>query len=195
MDSRVVKKIVARAATEVNGVGDAPIDLVICNAGINKTYAQGIAELDLPTLKHEFDVNTFGPIRTIQATLPRLRDGSKIVMISTWRPEVGAARRNYGYQMSKVALNQLQFLLSDELAERGISTVVLSPGPMDTELLREVVEAGHANLTPDMAQNPLDVARDLLVQIDALEPETTGRWLFRTGASMTDRARGPVFGH
>jgi NAD(P)-dependent dehydrogenase (short-subunit alcohol dehydrogenase family) len=176
-------------------VGSEPIDLVICNAGINKTYAQGIAELDLPTLGYEFDVNTFGPIRTIQAVLPRLQPGAKIVLISTWRPEVGAARRNYGYQMSKVALNQLQFLLADELAGRGISTVVLSPGPMDTELLREVVEAGHANLTPDMAQDPLDVARDLLVQIDALTPETTGRWLFRTGDSMTDKARGPVFGH
>jgi NAD(P)-dependent dehydrogenase (short-subunit alcohol dehydrogenase family) len=185
----------ASVARLAEAVGDEPIDLVIANAGINKTYAQGIAELDLPTLKEEFDVNTFGPIRTIQAVLPRLQPGARIAVISTWRPEVGAARRNYGYQMSKVALNQMQFLLADELAERGISTVVLSPGPMNTKLLREVVEAGHANLTADQAQNPLDVARDLLVHIDALDAETSGRWLFRTGDSMTDRARGPVFGH
>jgi NAD(P)-dependent dehydrogenase (short-subunit alcohol dehydrogenase family) len=185
----------ASVAKLASAVGSEPIDLVIANAGINKTYAQGIAELDLPTLTEEFDVNTFGPIRTIQAVLPRLQRGAKIALISTWRPEVGAARRNYGYQMSKVALNQLQFLLADELADRGISTVVLSPGPMNTKLLREVVEAGHANLTADQAQNPLDVARDLLVHIDALDPATTGRWIFRTGDSMTDKARGPVFGH
>jgi NAD(P)-dependent dehydrogenase (short-subunit alcohol dehydrogenase family) len=177
------------------GLGPEPIDIVVCNAGVNKSYASSIEELDVDVLKAEFEVNTFGVVRTIQAVLPNLREGAKIGLISTWRPGVGAARRNYGYQMSKVATNQLGFLIADDLRERGIATIILSPGPMDTELLREVVESGHANLRPGQAQDPLDVARDLLARLDELTPETSGSWRFRAGDDMGAIATSAVYGH
>ena len=66
---------------------------------------------------------------------------------------------------------------------------------MDTELLREVMDAGHANLRPGQAQDPLDVARELVVLIDALTPETSGAWLFRNGESMHEIASSRVWGH
>jgi NAD(P)-dependent dehydrogenase (short-subunit alcohol dehydrogenase family) len=173
--------------------GAEPIDLVVCNAGINVTYAQGIEEIDTISLMSEFAVNTVGPVRTLQAVLPRLREGSKVALISTYRPGVGLAKRNYGYQSSKMAMNQLGYILADELAERGIVTVILSPGPMDTDLLREIIGAGHANLTPAQAQDPLDVAHDLLAQLDGLTPEDAGSWLFRSGERLTLPTA--VFGH
>lgn len=174
-------------------VGTEPIDVVICNAGINITYAQGIADIDTHALMSEFAVNTVGPLRTIQAVLPLLREGSKVALISTYRPGVGLAKRNYGYQASKMAMNQLAYVLADELAEQGVMTVVLSPGPMDTELLREIVDAGHANLKPGQAQEPADVARDLVARLDGLAPESSGSWLFRTGEPLTLPTS--VFGH
>jgi NAD(P)-dependent dehydrogenase (short-subunit alcohol dehydrogenase family) len=178
-----------------DAIGSEPLDVVICNAGVNLTYAAGIEVLDVAALTREFGVNTFGAIRTVQAALPRLREGSKIALISTWRPGVGAAKRNYGYQMSKVATNQFAFLLADDLAPHGIATILLSPGPMDTALLREVAEAGHANLDPSQAQDPADVARDLIGHIDALTLETTGSWLFRSGEPMGELATSAVYGH
>ncbi len=165
-----------------NAVGAEPIDLVICNAGINVTYAQGIDDLDVPALKSEFDVNTFGPIRTIKGVLGNLREGSKVALISTYRPGVGVAKRNYGYQMSKIATNQFAYVLADELATRGVATIVLSPGPMETRLLREIVDAGHANIAA--GHDPLDVARDLLERLDELTVDNTGAWLFRTGERL-----------
>lgn len=176
-------------------VGPDAIDVVICNAGINLSYACGIGDLDLGTLKREFEVNTFGPVRTVRALLPRLRKGSKIAIVSTWRPGLGAASRNYGYQMSKVAANQLAFLLADELKTRGIATILLSPGPMDTQLLRDVVASGHAKVRLDQAQAPLDVARDLVGLVDALSLERSGSWLFRTGEDMGATATRLVHGH
>lgn len=178
-----------------SALGPEPIDVVICNAGVNHSFASGIEDLDLGVLSEEFEVNTFGQVRTIKAVLPKLGLGAKIALISTWRPGVGAASRNYGYQMSKVATNQLSFLLADELAPLGISTLLLSPGPMDTELLREVVDAGHANLRPGQAQDPLDVARDLVGLIDSHDGESSGAWLFRTGESMHEIASSKVWGH
>ena len=182
------------AVARLADVADAePIDVVICNAGINVTYAQGIAEIDAEALMSEFSVNAVGPIRTIQAVLPRLREGAKVALISTYRPGVGLAKRNYGYQSSKMAMNQIAYVLADELAERGVMTVVLSPGPMDTDLMREILGKGFANLSPSQVQDPLDVARDIVARIDELTPETAGSWLFRTGEPLTLPTA--VFGH
>jgi NAD(P)-dependent dehydrogenase (short-subunit alcohol dehydrogenase family) len=177
------------------GLAGRPLDVVVCNAGVNFTYASGVEDLDVETLRSEFDVNTFGVVRTVQGALPSLHEGSKVGIISTWRPGVGAARRNYGYQMSKMAATQFGFLLADDLAARGVATIVLSPGPMDTALLREVIEAGHANLTADQAQDPFDVARNLLDRIDDLTAETSGTWRFRTGEDMGAIASSAVWGH
>ncbi len=171
------------------------LDVVIANAGVNVTYASGIEELDLPTLRSEFEVNTFGVVRTVQGTLPSLGPGAKIALISTWRPGAGAASRNYGYQMSKVATNQLSFLLADELAGREISTILLSPGPMETELLARVVKSGHANLRPGQASDPQEVGAELLERIDELTPQDSGAWVFRSGESMGAIATSVVFGH
>jgi NAD(P)-dependent dehydrogenase (short-subunit alcohol dehydrogenase family) len=176
-------------------LAEAVLDVVVCNAGVNFSYAAGIDDLDVAMLRSEFEVNTFGVVRTIQGVLPSLGDGAKVAFVSTWRPGVGAARKNYGYQMSKVAMNQFQHLLADELRERGVATLLLSPGPMNTQLLRDVVESGNANIALDQAGKPDDVARDLAARIDDLSPETSGSWQFRTGEDMGAVPRGPVYGH
>jgi hypothetical protein len=66
---------------------------------------------------------------------------------------------------------------------------------MDTELLRTVVDAGHANLGPGQAQSPDTVARDVLDRISELTIEHSGDWLFRTGESMAKIATSTVYGH
>jgi NAD(P)-dependent dehydrogenase (short-subunit alcohol dehydrogenase family) len=175
------------------GAGNDPLDLVVCNAGVNLTHAQAIAELDLDQVREEYEINTVGPLRTIQAALPLLRAGSKIALISTYRPGVGVARRNYGYQASKMATNQIGRILADELADRGILTVMLSPGPMNTELMQSALATGLVSVAPDLLSEPLDVARDLLVRLDSLTPDDSGSWLFRTGEPLIVPTR--VFGH
>ena len=102
------------------GIGSEPIDVVLANAGVNHSFAADIEQLDLDVLQQEFAINTFGVVRTVKAVLPNLHEGSKIAVISTWRPGVGAASRNYGYQMSKVATNQLAFLLAESCGARHL---------------------------------------------------------------------------
>ena len=41
-----------------------------------------------------------------------VREGSKVALISTYRPGVGVAKRNYGYQASKMAMNQVGYVLA-----------------------------------------------------------------------------------
>jgi NAD(P)-dependent dehydrogenase (short-subunit alcohol dehydrogenase family) len=75
-------------------IGGRALDVVIANAGVNWSFASGIEELDVALLRSEFEVNTFGVVRTVQAALPSMGEGGKIAIISTWRPGGGAARRN-----------------------------------------------------------------------------------------------------
>jgi NAD(P)-dependent dehydrogenase (short-subunit alcohol dehydrogenase family) len=173
--------------------GNQRIDLVICNAGTNLTHAQALPELDTSLVLREFEVNAIGPLRTIQAVLPCIGIGSKVCFISTYRPGMGAAKRNYGYQASKMALNQLAIVAADELAERGAITVVLSPGPMDTALMNDALGAGLVSVSRSSLQDPRDVARELVERLEQLTPADSGAWFYRTGEPLSVPTR--VFGH
>jgi NAD(P)-dependent dehydrogenase (short-subunit alcohol dehydrogenase family) len=106
---------------------------------------------------------------------------------------MGAAKRNYGYQASKMALNQLAIVLADELAERGAITVVLSPGPMDTALMNDVLGAGLVNVGRRSLQDPRDVAGELVERLEQMTAADSGAWLYRTGEPLSVPTR--VFGH
>jgi NAD(P)-dependent dehydrogenase (short-subunit alcohol dehydrogenase family) len=174
-------------------LGDQPIDVLICNAGVNLTHKQDLAELDTDLVRQEFEVNAIGPLRTVRAALPHLAAGSKVCLISTYRPGKGAAKRNYGYQASKMAMNQLAVVLADELADRGVITVVLSPGPMDTDLMNEVLGEGLVRVDRRALQEPRVVARDIIQRLAELSPADSGSWMYRTGERLSVPTR--IFGH
>jgi NAD(P)-dependent dehydrogenase (short-subunit alcohol dehydrogenase family) len=174
-------------------LGDQPIDLLICNAGVNLTHKQDLAQLDTDLVRQEFEVNAIGPLRTVRAALPHLGAGSKVCLISTYRPGMGAAKRNYGYQASKMAMNQLAVVLADELAERGVITVVLSPGPMNTDLMNEVLGEGLVRVDRSALQEPRVVARDIIERLAELSPADSGSWMYRTGERLSVPTR--IFGH
>src|SRR4051812_46799942 len=63
--------------------GDAPIDALINNAGVNSP-GKRLAGLQVPELEAVLRVNALGPLFVTKALLPRLRAGSqkKIINIS-----------------------------------------------------------------------------------------------------------------
>lgn len=124
-----------------------PIDVLIANAGVLRGYQDGISDLNSHDLTHMFDVNVIGVVRTIQACLPMLRQSKKpkIICISS---KVGSISDNqsgkaYGYRSSKTALNMINKSLSIELKDQGITSIVLHPGWVQTDMGGE-----NAPLTP-----------------------------------------------
>jgi NAD(P)-dependent dehydrogenase (short-subunit alcohol dehydrogenase family) len=80
-----------------------------------------------------FAVNVRAPFFLVQEALERLRDGSRIVNVSsavtrTAYPEVIA------YALTKGALNTLTLTLAQELGPRGITVNAVSPGTIDTDV-------------------------------------------------------------
>jgi NAD(P)-dependent dehydrogenase (short-subunit alcohol dehydrogenase family) len=172
-------------------VGDEPLDLVICNAGVNASFdADGIEDTDMESVRQELDVNAIGVARTVSSLLSAVRDGGTIALITSGASAPGREKRGgYGYKMSKAALNMFGHVLADELRPRGISVLLVSPGPVDTDLLRAVFGSGRTHFDPAEAPSPEESARTMLSLIARASPELSGCWLDHTGGLIVD-ARG-----
>jgi short-subunit dehydrogenase len=90
-----------------------------------------VADLRADDLRYVFEVNTIGPLNSVQAALPRMGRGGRIINVSSVVgrraiPKVG------GYCASKFALNALSEALRVELANRGVSVTSVYPGTTRT---------------------------------------------------------------
>jgi NAD(P)-dependent dehydrogenase (short-subunit alcohol dehydrogenase family) len=158
------------------------VDAIISNAAVNHTFAQDFADLELDQVAEEYAVNVVGAARAIRALLPGLRPGARILVVSGGglvAPGRVASLGNYGYRMSKAALNAFGFLLAEELRPRGVAVLVVNPGVMDTDMHRSVLAAGRGNPSPGVS--PVDAAREVVARLDELDLASTGSWLNRSG--------------
>src|SRR5258708_4230793 len=75
----------ASVAAFARAVGDAPIDLVINNAGVYGNPRQRLQDFDYEAASRTFEINALGALRVSQAFLPHLRRGTgkKIAHLSS----------------------------------------------------------------------------------------------------------------
>ena len=123
-DRGSVEAMVGRTVEEFGS-----LDVLVNNAGIG--LSGRISELRPDDVRYVFEVNTLGPLNSIQAALPRMGRGGRIINVSSVVgkraiPKVG------GYCASKFALNALSDALRVELAERGVSVTSVYPGTTRT---------------------------------------------------------------
>ena len=116
-------------------VGARKLDLLINNAGIY--LSQSLENLSYDAIKKQFEVNTLGPIRVVEALLGNLDKGSKIAMISSRMGSIddNTSGGSYGYRMSKGALNVASKSLAVDLKGREISVAILHPGYVQTKMV------------------------------------------------------------
>ena len=123
-DKGSVEGMVDRAMDEFGRV-----DILVNNAGVG--LSGRVAELRPEDLRYVFEVNTVGPLVCAQAALPRMREGGRIINVSSVVgkraiPKVG------GYCATKFALNALSDALRVEIATRGITVTSVYPGTTRT---------------------------------------------------------------
>lgn len=159
-----------RLAAELGG---APIDLLVHNAGILRH--EGLESLDADSIRAQFETNALAPLRLTAALLPALHEGSKVAFITSLMGSSGdnTSGGAYGYRMSKAALNVAAVSLARDLAGRRIWVGILHPGFVRTDM------TGHNGNV-----EPAESVRGLLARIDALGPETTGRFFHQTGREL-----------
>lgn len=118
------------AATGTDG-----IDVLLNVAGVVGGEKQGLNDQAWNEWQDAFNVMTMGPLRVLQAFLPRMSEGSKVINItsqlaaSTW-PYGGY----YAYGAAKAGLNRVMRSVAIDLKDRGITVGVVHPGWVQTDM-------------------------------------------------------------
>ncbi|GBF75982.1 short-chain dehydrogenase [Paenibacillus sp. 598K] len=115
----------------VQRTGSPQLDILVNNAGIGTSSAiEATSEQELDDL---FAVNVKAPFFLVQQSLERIRDGGRIVNISSGVTRI-AFPHIMAYNMTKGALNTFTLHLASLLGARGITVNAVLPGIIDTEL-------------------------------------------------------------
>ena len=107
------------------------LDILVNNAGIAKQ--QPIADVTPEWFDRIVAVNAKAPFFVIKHGLGRMRDGGRIINISSGVTRI-AFPADTPYAMSKGALNILTLALAKELGPRGITVNTVAPGIVETEM-------------------------------------------------------------
>lgn len=111
--------------------GSPAIDLLVNNAGLGKRAP--IEEVTPEDFDRILQVNLKSPFFIIQKTLPFLRDGGRIVNVSSMGTRV-AYPAMATYAPSKAGLEALTTLLAAHLGPRGITVNSVLPGATATDM-------------------------------------------------------------
>ncbi|WFU91340.1 SDR family oxidoreductase (plasmid) [Rhizobium sp. CC1099] len=110
------------------------VDVVINSAGILKLAK--IAEYDDKTFDQSMAINVKGTFNACREAARRLRDGGRIINITT--SVIGVRLPTYGiYCATKAAVEAITQILAQEMRGRGITVNAVAPGPVATELFLE----------------------------------------------------------
>ena len=108
------------------------LDMLVNNAG--QMSPMLTADVDEEKFDRLFAINVRGVLNGCKLAAKRLRDGGRIVNIST--SVIGMSPPGYGpYCATKAAVEALTRSLCKEMGQRGIRVNTVAPGPTETELL------------------------------------------------------------
>ena len=143
------------------------IDVLYNVAGIYK-FESGkvdINDTDIDDCLSMFDVNALGVIRVCKTLWPLFQKGSLVVNISSEAGSIGGMRRKqeYGYSMSKAALNMGSKILSNALWERGGRVFIVHPGWMRTDM------GGPASFKSDRSVSAETSAENIMNLVSAID--------------------------
>jgi NAD(P)-dependent dehydrogenase (short-subunit alcohol dehydrogenase family) len=160
----------ASVGTLAKALAGRSIDILINNAGIHRS--DSFDRLDWKGIREQFETNTLAPIRVTHALRPNLGKGAKVAIVTSRSGSIGdnGSSGNYGYRMSKAAVNMAGVNLALDLKPRGVAVAILHPGMVNTDM----------GSSPQ-AISPALSAERLMARIDELTPETGGRFLHAEG--------------
>ncbi len=155
-------------------LADSKIDVMIHNAGIAEN--NNLKNISAESLRRQFEVNAVGPLLFIQSMLKNLKNGSKVILITSRMGSIedNTSGGSYGYRMSKVALCMAGKSLSIDLKSYGISVALLHPGLVRTRMT-------------GFTQNGISTEQSaigLIKNIDSLSLKTSGNFWHANGDQL-----------
>ena len=116
------------------------IDIVFANAGVARYAPLGAITEDF--FDSIFDINVKGVLFTVQKSLPLLRDGGSIILNASIVASKGLSS-NSVYSATKAAVRSFARTWTTDLKDRRIRVNAVSPGPIDTPGLSELLASSE----------------------------------------------------
>ncbi len=115
--------------------GGATIDLLYTVAGVVGTVEPELEAANWDAFDEAINIMIKGPLRALQAFLPQLRAGSKVINFSS---QLAASTWPYGgfyaYGAAKAGLNRMMRSVAIDLKDRGIIVALIHPGYVQTDM-------------------------------------------------------------
>jgi NAD(P)-dependent dehydrogenase (short-subunit alcohol dehydrogenase family) len=164
---------VNEAAAESLAAG-RKLDVIYNVAGLYQHDARvGLAETDIDSGLHMYDVNGLGGLRVCKALLPLIGKGTVVANITSEAGSITNCYRSYEYVycISKAAANMAARLLSNELHPRGARVLCFHPGWLRTQMGGERAAASEFSITPEKSAEDIT---GIVARIDEIPPS----WMF-----------------
>ncbi|KOU67594.1 short-chain dehydrogenase [Streptomyces sp. MMG1533] len=165
------------------------LDILVNNAGIGTSAPFG--EIDEEEYDRVFAVNVKAPHFITQQGASRLRDGGRVVNISSGLARNAVMPEKMAYAMTKAALDVFTRDLSKVLGPRGITVNTVAPGIVDTDVNADWLRAGdeaRAGAAAISALGRVGTPGDVADVVAFLASEAgrwvTGSWVDATGGSL-----------
>jgi len=162
------------------------VDVLFANAGIGDLVPLGsITEEHFDTT---FDVNVKGLVFTVQKALPLMPNGGAIVLNASIASIKGIPAFSV-YSATKAAVRSFARTWTMDLKDRGIRVNAVSPGPIETPLLKQsfsdpAMKAGLiSTITMGRLGQPEELAKAVVFLASADSSFVTGIELFVDGGA------------
>ncbi|MFD5189693.1 SDR family NAD(P)-dependent oxidoreductase [Streptomyces sp. NPDC058357] len=164
--------------------GESMIDILVHNAGLN-IMGRPIEVLTPEEFDQMIAVNIKAPFFLTQRLLPRLRDGGRIINISSVSTRIASAH-GIGYPLTKGALEVFSHTLARHLGPRGITVNSVSVGFTRTDMTADVL-ADPANVERNISLTALGRIGEVTDIADAVAflASDDARWITGTKIDVT----------
>ncbi|MDZ7673591.1 MAG: 3-oxoacyl-ACP reductase FabG [Acidimicrobiales bacterium] len=157
-----------------------PVEILVANAGITRDGL--LVRMSDDDFSDVVDTNLTGSFRFARAVtkkMMRARFG-RVVFMSSVNAYLGAPGQA-NYAASKAGMIGLARSMARELASRNITVNVVTPGPIDTEMLAGVDENRRAEMASAVPLGRLGAADDVAAAVRFLASDDAG---YITGAVL-----------
>jgi NAD(P)-dependent dehydrogenase (short-subunit alcohol dehydrogenase family) len=161
------------AAHRIAEEWDGDLDILVNNAGINGN--QPLGEIDAATYRRVVEVNLTAPLFLIQELAPRLRDGGRIVNISSGFTRI-AAPTHPVLAATKAAVNNLTLAFAPVFGPRGITINAVMPGIVDTDINADWLPENRESAADLSVFNRVGTVEDIALVVRHLASDA-GRWI------------------
>ncbi|MFF3336882.1 SDR family oxidoreductase [Streptomyces sp. NPDC002888] len=166
------------------------LDILVNNAGIGAS--RPIEEIDEREYDRVFAVNVKAPFFVVKHGMARLREGGRVINISSGLSRTAVFPHNMAYAMTKGALDVFSRDLSKVLGPRGITVNSVAPGIIATDNTQQLLHADEGawdRAAGISALGRVGETADVADVVAFLAGEggrwVTGSWVDATGGSLT----------